>query len=270
MGQFYFLDPYRSRASVVHRSDPRVKVTLALAFIFTTALTPHGAWPVYLLLFALVLAATLLSELGVAYVLERALIALPFALAALPVLFSVAGTPLLYLNLGQLSLTVTHEGAARFASIVLKSWLSVQMAVVLVSSTPFPALLAALRALKVPRLLVAIVGLMWRYLFVLVDEALRLLRARESRSAHPSQPVGRRVGGRLVWRARVTGGMVGNLFLRAFDRADRIYAAMLSRGYDGETRALPLPPLCAAERAALLAGLSVLTLLAVGGVLFYR
>lgn len=243
-------------------------MTLALAFIFTTALTPHGAWPVYLLLFALALAATLLSELGVAYVLERALIALPFALAALPVLFSADGTPLL--NLGLLSLTVTREGAVRFVSIVLKSWLSVQMAVVLVSSTPFPALLAALRALKVPRLLVAIVGLMWRYLFVLVDEALRLLRARESRSAHPSQPAGRRVGGRLVWRARVAGGMVGNLFLRAFDRADRIYAAMLSRGYDGETRALPLPSLCAAERAALLAGLSVLMLLAVGGLLFYR
>jgi cobalt/nickel transport system permease protein len=270
VGQFYYLDPYRSRASVVHRFDPRVKVTLALAFILTVALTPSGAWPVYLLLFALDLAAAILSELGVRYVLKRALIALPFALAALPVLFSVAGTPLLHLNLGQLSLTVTREGAARFASIVLKSWLSVQMAVVLVSSTPFPALLAALRALKIPRLLVAIVGLMWRYLFVLVDEALRLLRARESRSAHPPESLGRRVGGSLVWRARVAGGMVGNLFLRAFDRADRIYAAMLSRGYDGETRTLPLPPLHATEWGVLLAGLSALTLLAVGGLLFYH
>lgn len=270
MGQFYFLDPYRSRASVVHRFDPRIKVTLALAFILTVALTPHGAWPVYLVLFALVLAVVILSELGVGYVLRRALIALPFALAALPMLFSVTGTPLLNLDLGPLSLTLTREGAVRFASIVLKSWLSVQMAVVLVSSTPFPALLAALRALKIPRLLVAIVGLMWRYLFVLVDEALRLLRARESRSAHPSELTGRRVGGSLVWRARVAGGMVGNLFLRAFDRADRIYAAMLSRGYDGETRALPLPPLHAAEWAALLAGLSVLALLAMGGLLFYH
>ncbi len=270
MGQFNFLDPYRSRAGVIHRLDSRIKVTLALAFILTVALTPHGAWPIYLLLCALALAAVILSELGVGYVLKRALIALPFALAALPILFLVAGTPLLDLNLGQLSLTVTREGAARFASIALKSWLSVQMAVVLVSSTPFPALLAALRALKIPRLLVAIVGLMWRYLFVLVDEALRLLRARESRSAHPPEPTGRRVGGSLVWRARVAGGMVGNLFLRAFDRADRIYAAMLSRGYDGETRTLPLPPLRAPEWVVLLVGLSVLTLLAVGGLLFYH
>jgi cobalt/nickel transport system permease protein len=266
----YFLDPYRPRASVIHRLDPRVKVTLALAFILTTALTPFAAWPIYLLLFALVLATVILSELGVGHVLERALIALPFALAALPVLFSTAGTPLLDLYLGPLSLTVTREGVARFASIVVKSWLSVQMAVVLVGSTPFPALLAALRALKVPRLLVAIVGLMWRYLFVLVDESLRLLRARESRSAHPPEPAGRRVGGSLVWRASVTGGMVGNLFLRAFDRADRIYAAMLSRGYDGETRILPLPPLRALEWIVLLAGLGVLVLLAMTGLLFFH
>lgn len=270
MGQFYFLDPYRSRASVIHHYDPRVKVTLALAFILTTALTPVGAWPIYLLLFALALAAVVLSELGVVYVLKRALIALPFALAALPMLFSVAGIPLLHLNLGLLSLTVTRDGATYFASVVLKSWLSVQVAVVLVSSTPFPALLAALRALKVPRLLVAIVGLMWRYLFVLVDEALRLLRARESRSAHPPEPTGRRVGGSLIWRARVAGGMVGNLFLRAFDRADRIYAAMLSRGYDGETRIIPLPPLHAREWGVLLAGLAVLVLLAATGSLFFQ
>ena len=50
-------------------------------------------------------------------------------------------------------------------------------------------------------------------------------------------------GGGLAWRARVTGGMAGNLFLRAFERSDRIYVAMLSRGYDGEVRSAPMPPL---------------------------
>jgi len=64
--------------------------------------------------------------------------------------------------------------------------------------------------------------------------------------------------------------MVGNLFLRAFDRADRIYAAMLSRGYDGETRTLPMPALHASEWIVLLAGLSVLVLLALSGLLLYH
>ena len=83
---------------------------------------------------------------------------------------------------------------------------------------------------------------MWRYLFVLVDEVLRLMRAREARSGHPVEPRRRRIGGSLAWRARVTGGMAGNLMLRSFDRSERIYAAMASRGYDGEVRGLPRPP----------------------------
>jgi cobalt/nickel transport system permease protein len=264
----YTLDPYRPRASVVHALDPRVKLGLTLAFIVTTALTPPGAWPIYVVLFALALAATMLSELGVGYVFGRALLALPFALAALPVLFTTAGTPLLTVTV-PIALTLTVEGVVRFASIALKSWLSVQMAVVLVGSTPFPDLLIAMRALKIPRLLAAIVGLMWRYLFVLADEALRLLRARESRSATPADSRGRRVGGSLAWRARVAGGMVGNLFLRAFDRADRIYAAMLSRGYDGEVRALPLPAIHAGQWAVLILGLAILALLTLGGLLLW-
>lgn len=253
----------------MHRLDPRVKSVLALAFILTTAAAPFGAWPVYIILFSLAFAVVLLSELGVVTVLTRALLALPFALAALPVIFTTAGVPLFDVALGPFDLTVTREGVERLVSIAVKSWLSVQMAVVLVGSTPFPDLLMAMRALKIPRLMVAIVGLMWRYLFVLVDEALRLLRARESRSASPPGGRGRRVGGSLVWRARVAGGMVGNLFLRAFDRADRIYAAMLARGYDGEMRALPLPAIHAEQWAVLALGLGTLALLAMVGFLLW-
>lgn len=238
----HFLDPYRPRPSLIHRLDARVKFVLTLAFIFTTALAPVGAWPVYVLLFFLALSVEILSELGVGYVLKRAMLALPFVLAALPVLVTARGVPLVSMLVGPWLLTVTREGVERFASIALKSGLSVQMAVVLVSSTSFPDLLVAMRAVGIPRLLVAIVGLAWRYLFVMADEALRLMRARAARSGRPPQS-GTRVGGNVCWRARVTGGMAGSLFVRSIERADRIYAAMLSRGYDGEVRTLGLPAL---------------------------
>jgi cobalt/nickel transport system permease protein len=117
--------------------------------------------------------------------------------------------------------------------------------------------MTAMRALKMPRLLVAIFGLMWRYLFVLADEALRLVRARQARSGEAEVP-GLRAGGDVAWRARVTGGMAGSLFLRAFERSDRIYTAMLSRGYDGEVRSSPLARLPAADRLVLAAGLGLL------------
>ena len=187
-----------------------------VAFILTSALTPLGAWPVYVLLLALVLSAELLSDLGIAFYLKRALLALPFVLAALPVLFTTRGESLLSLPLG---LTVTPEGLKRFLSISLKSWISIQAAILLASTTLFPDILMAMRALRLPRLLVAIIGLMWRYLFVIVDEVLRLLRARTSRSGE-TRPPGHRSGGALLWRARVTGGMAGSLLL-ALHRALR-------------------------------------------------
>jgi cobalt/nickel transport system permease protein len=112
---------------------------------------------------------------------------------------------------------------------------------------------------------VAVFGLMWRYLFVLADEALRLLRARAARSG-VSAATGEG-GGTLAWRARVTGGMAGSLFLRAIERSDRIYAAMASRGYDGEVRSLPTRPLGRPDVLVLIAGLVLLALLTLLGLL---
>jgi cobalt/nickel transport system permease protein len=238
----HFLDPYRHRSSPIHRMDARVKFFLAVAFILTAALVPSGAWPVYILLLSLVLSIEVLSELGVSYVLRRAVLALPFVLAAAPVIFTLDGPALFTFSLGPWRLAVSQPGLERFLSIAFKSWISVQAAILLATSTPFPDLLIAMRGLKVPRLMVSIFGLMWRYLFVLVDEALRLLRGRAARSSQSDRP-GLKTGGGLAWRGRVAGGMAGNLFLRAFERSDRIYLAMLSRGYDGEARSLPLPGL---------------------------
>jgi len=256
----HFLDPYVQRSSPVHSLDPRVKLVLVLAFILTVSLTPAHAWPVYILLFSLMLSVEILSDLGLGYVQRRAVLAFPFVLAALPVIFTLQGSPLFSLSLGKWTLVASWEGLARFASIAVKSWISVQAAIVLAASTPFPDLLVAMRAIGVPRLMVAIFGLMWRYLFVLVDETLRLLRARAARSGESELP-GTKSGGRLVWRARVTGGMAGSLFLRAYERSDRIYMAMLSRGYDGEVHTLPLPGLKRWHWLLLAGGLALFALM---------
>jgi len=264
----HFLDPYRPAFSPVHRLDARVKLVLTLAFILTCALTPDGAWPVYLLLMALALAAALLSELGIGFVLRRAALALPFVLAALPLVFTAPGERLFSIPLGTWSVGISGPGLVRFISIALKSWISVQAAILLASSTPFPDLLVAMRAVRLPKLLVAIFGLMWRYLFVLVDEVLRLRRARAARSGASERP-GLKTGGSLVWRARVTGGMAGNLFIRALERSDRIYMAMVSRGYDGEVRTLPLPRLGPPQWITLAGGLAVLFFLLLFAVLFW-
>jgi cobalt/nickel transport system permease protein len=181
-------------------------------------------------------------------------------LAAAPLVFSADGPPLASLLIGSGALTLSQPGVERFLSIAIKSWISVQMAIVLAASTPFPDLLAAMRAIRLPRLLVAIFGLMWRYLFVLADEAQRLMRARAARSGALERP-DLRPGRSVAWRARVTGGMAGSLFVRAFERGDRIYAAMAARGYDGEVRSMPLPKIAPAQWGVLVFGLALLAAL---------
>lgn len=262
----HFLDPHRPLASPIHFLDARVKVVLTLAFIVTCSVTPTGTWPVYVVLMGLLVSVDILSGLGVMYVLKRSALALPFVLAAFPVIFTTEGHSIAVLHIAATRWAATAEGLGRFLSIVIKSWLSVQAALVLAATTAFPALLVALRSLRIPRLLVALFGLMWRYLFVLVDEATRLMRARSARSGQAAGPR-LRLGGTVVWRARVTGGMAGNLLLRSFERSERIYAAMVSRGYDGETRSLPPPPIAISAWATLAMGLAVLFLLVVAGLL---
>jgi cobalt/nickel transport system permease protein len=267
----HFLDPYRALASPIHLLDGRVKFALTVAFILAVSLTPFGAWPVYLLLLSWAISVEVLSGLGVGYVMRRASMALPFVLAAIPLIFTTPGGELGRLVFGPWTLVATAEGLLRFANVAVKSWLSVQAAVVLASSTPFPDLLLAMRAVRIPRLLVAMFGLMWRYLFVIGDEGLRLLRARAARSGQArhvnAEGIRGRPGGSLAWRARVAGGMAGSLFLRALERSDRIYIAMLSRGYDGEVRSFPQAALPSRERLVLLAGLSLLGLLWLFGLL---
>src|SRR5829696_4780496 len=102
----HFLDPYRPGASPIHRLDPRVKLVLAVGFILTTSLTPVGAWPVYVLLFALVLCVEIVSELGVVRVLKRSSLAIPFVIAALPLVFTSGEQTLGTIPLGFGHLTV--------------------------------------------------------------------------------------------------------------------------------------------------------------------
>lgn len=264
----HFLDPYRHIISPIHSLDARIKFVLTVAFILTSSLTPVAAWPVYILLLALILAVEILSGLGMGYVLKRSVLALPFVLAALPVIFTIKGQALFEITIGPWLLTASSAGMARFLSVAFKSWLSVQASIVLAASTRFPELLQAMRAVGIPRLLVGMFGLTWRYLFVLVDEAMRLMRARMARSGQSAQ-TGRKPGGSLAWRARMAGGMAGNLFLRAFERSDRIYVAMLSRGYDGEVRTLPLPAFSGWNWLTLATGLFFLGILLILGTLLW-
>ncbi len=196
-----FLDRYRQGTSAIHRLDPRLKLLATLAFVLATTSTPLRAWLSFLLLAMLVLSVILISQIPLTEALKHSAIALPFAgMVAVSLPFTRAGQIVWAWHPFGWDLAVTDEGLLLFATVMVKAWLSVLVSGLLVATTPFPDLLKAMRALRTPAVLTAVISFMYRYLFVLVDEATRLQTAREARSAGP--------GGSLLWRARVVGGMI--------------------------------------------------------------
>ncbi len=226
----------RAAESPLHTFDPRLKLITALLLIIGILLTPDSAYPAYPLLWALLASLGAFGQIGAWRLARSGAVALPFALAGLTLLFSTHGTPLLTLG----TLSVSDAGLVRFVGILLKTWLAAQVSALLIMTTSFADLLWALQWWRMPAPLVQIIAMLYRYLFTLQEEARRLQAARAARSASLH---GQRSGGSLMWRARVAGSMIGNLFLRSLERSERIYAAMKARGFNGQLHMIHAAPL---------------------------
>ncbi len=214
------MDTLASGSTGLHHLDPRAKLITTLLFIITVVslgkyeismMIPFVIYPV-----AMVVGA----DLPVLYLLKKILLVSPFA-----VLIGIFN-PLLdtrpLLDLGFLSLS---GGWVSFFSILIRFALTVGAALILICLTGFNGVCMALEKLKVPAPFVVQLLFLYRYLFVLVEEASRMIRARSLRSFDS--------GG---MRFKVFVPLLGQLLLRTLDRAQRIHLAMLCRGFDGHIR----------------------------------
>ncbi len=231
--------------------DARVRVWWIFGYMVTLSWVPAGDWNAYGAAALILWGVLWWNRLRLWMIWRRSLIALPFALAALTLAVSRPGEALVTITLGGQTITATGAGVTAAVSVLLKAWLSVQAMAALAATTHFSALLGALATLRLPAVIVMILGIAYRYLFVMQHEALRMLRARDSRSAALA---GRRSGRSIVWRAMITGRMAGTLFIRAYERSERLYAAMQARGYDGRVLLDRQPPLRRADWLALTVG----------------
>jgi cobalt/nickel transport system permease protein len=224
-----FLDRYSERDSIIHRLDPRTKLVTTLFFIVAVVLTPPNRWQAFALYFLLIATLILLSRVPVLYVLKRSLVIIPFVvLIAIFIPFFKEGEVAGSYNIWLWQISVTYSGLQVFWNILAKAWLSILSLVLLTSTTRFPHLLKGLEKLRLPRVMTIILSFMYRYLFVLVDEVMRMKQARDSRNS----------GGGCLRQLRTIGNMIGTLFIRSYERGERVYAAMMSRGFDGQTRTL--------------------------------
>lgn len=212
------LDRLSYKNTIVHRLDPRIKLIATLLFLFTVisfskyeviALFPFFLYPVLLMT---------LGEIPLLFIIKKIVLVSPFAI------FVGIFNPLL--DPGQVvlmhGLTIS-AGWLSFFSILVKFFLTVSTAILLIATTSFPGVCHALRRLGVPSFFVSQLLFLYRYIFVLMEETMRIVRARDMRS------FGRRGTG-----IRIFVRLVGILFLRTVERAERIYYAMLSRGFQGD------------------------------------
>lgn len=190
----------------VEALDPRVKLVSTVALALWIGLLPKHAEGLLLFLAVAVVVAGALAQIPPITLVFRASAALPFLLV--PAL----------INLVVGSLDPRH-----IAGMAGRGYVAAMVATLLVSVTPFPALLAAASSLGVPDILVETTGLVYRYLTVLREQAQAMLASARARGYGPKTPS----------RFRVAGAMLGTLMLASLDRAERVHRSMLARGYTG-------------------------------------
>jgi cobalt/nickel transport system permease protein len=197
-----FLDRYSRIASPIHHRPAGLKLAAAILMILLfVSLPTFSYWTLGCAL--LLIAMAILSRIPAGFLIKRLLLLEPFVLGIVVLGF------------------FQNEGGRIVLAILLRSTLCLLTVILLSNTTPFSELLMVLRRVRVPALFVTVLALMYRYLFVLIDETERMQRARKSRTFTRS-----RVNG---WKLFST--VVGQLFVRSADRAERIYAAMCARGW---------------------------------------
>jgi cobalt/nickel transport system permease protein len=207
--------------SVVHRLDPRAKIVGLIGLVVLVVSTPaRSAWA-FILYLAVLLFIVGAARLPLRQVFRRVLIVVPFvAVVAVFVPFyhqTAAGG----YDLGDLR--VTGEGLLVLWNVGAKAVLGVLSMIVLGSTTGFAGLVDGFARLRAPRVFLLIVSFMYRYTFVFADEARRMRRAIAARNFRA----------RWLWNTPVFGNVVGALFVRSYGRGERVYVAMVSRGYEG-------------------------------------
>jgi cobalt/nickel transport system permease protein len=197
------LERWSRQDSFVHRPHAAAKVMVALALLISISTLTDRTLVICALYFALLIAVTAAAGLPLFAMLLRAAAILPFALT-FALVSAIAGEP------------------ARAVMLIVRGYLSAFAAVLLMSTTPLPDLIAGLEWLRFPRFLLQVMQFLYRYLTVLMNEARSMQQASLARA------------GRIrLLQFRQAAGAAGVLFARSWARAQAIHRAMISRGFDG-------------------------------------
>ncbi|MGW0194670.1 cobalt ECF transporter T component CbiQ [Nonomuraea sp. NPDC003201] len=219
MGAGHHHQLYLPGDSVVHRLPPQCKLLAVFAFAIVVVATPRERFWAFAVYAALLGAVAVAARVPLAYVLRRMVIEVPFVLFAFL-------TPVI--GLGErttvLGLSLSVPGLWAAWNILAKATLGVIASILLAATTEPRVILIGAQRLRLPALLVQIAMFMLRYMDVIMDEMRRMRVARESRGFEA----------RDLRHVPVIARSAGALFIRSYERGERVHLAMLSRGYTGQ------------------------------------
>lgn len=219
-----FLDHHSQIESSIHHLDARAKIIVFFTLILIGVSSPPASFLLFSLLALILIGIALLARLPLGHLLKKVLVILPFLfVVTISIPFMKKDAIGGGYNLGIGGLSISQSGVWILWNVVIKSCLGVFSIILLSSTTSFPQLIKGMEKLGSPKIFTMLASFMYRYSFILIDEVYRMKRARDSRC----------FGGRWYWQTKVVGHMIGTLFLRSFHRGERVYLAMLSRGYHG-------------------------------------
>jgi cobalt/nickel transport system permease protein len=207
------LDQWSRGASALHRRDPRSKIAALAIFLVVLGTAQRDLAWLGAALFAILLAGVHWAKVPVRAALIRAGAVLPFT-AAFAAASWLAGDP------------------ERGAALLMKSYLSALAVLLVVSTTPLPLLLRGFEMIGAPRFLLMVAQFVYRYLFVISEEAQHMRIAALARGATASGLVGN------AGRFRAAAGAIAALFARSYERAEGVHRAMLARSFPGYFRPL--------------------------------
>ncbi|HEX7298330.1 MAG TPA: cobalt ECF transporter T component CbiQ [Solirubrobacteraceae bacterium] len=228
-----FNEEVAARRGLLQRLDPRVKLVSLVAMLVMVGLVEHVA--VLLGLYAATIALVALSRLPLAFFLKRVWLFVPAftAVVVLPGTLSFVTHGQIVVGLGHWlghDVGLTRQGLGAAALVIARVASSTSLAILLTLTTPWPRLLAALRALLAPRLFVLVVGMAYRFLFTLSGTVTDMYEARRARAVANPRDV--RQGRRFV------AASAGSLFGKAYALSEEVHQAMVARGFRGEARVL--------------------------------
>ena len=204
--------------SPVHRAPAHLKVLALLGFMLVVVATPRQAYALFALEAAVLLGVVALSRVPLRYLLPRMVVELPFVVFAVLMPFIAHGP-----QTEVLGVSVSEPGLVAGVALLVKGTIGVLASLTLAATTEPPDLLRGLQRLRAPDLVVQIMGFMIRYLDVVTAELRRMMTALRSRGCDPRSP--------RHWP--VLARSLGALFIRSYERGERVHLAMLSRGYHG-------------------------------------